>query len=128
MLILRSLFLPIAAVTALQTIYLGTTYTTYRGSYIAFFSDSDPCNDGTVFGSTPNFQDCNKDLTILGHTNITFTGCTYDRAGFLPTGVSDLGAPALTCKPVSNPPQGYYATCYGSPTVGRYVSLTKYCE
>lgn len=46
-----------------------------RNSFIAFFSNSDACNDSTIFGFVPNgFTECNQTLTILGHPNNTFTG------------------------------------------------------
>ena len=117
----------IPAATALQTIYLGyATYGRY-GPYVAWFSDSDVCSDGTAFGSIvgSSFSDyCNKDITILGHTNITFTGC---QGGNYAGGVSDLGAPALTCSR-----QGYESTnfdtrCNG-PAVSGYVTKLEYCS
>ena len=42
---------------------------------LAFFLDSNPCTDGASFGYLPvGFDNCNQDMTILGHENITFTG------------------------------------------------------
>lgn len=126
------LFTPLA--TSLQTIYLGTLATSAAQSFIAFFSDSNPCTDGTLFGYTPRgFADCNEDLTILGHPNITFTGCKAVTGfpGMLPTGVADGGVPALKCKKMGNPQgQQYFAECplvAGNPIAGP-VSLLEYCS
>ncbi len=108
---------------------------------IAFFSDSNPCTDGNASFSyvtnaycSGNF--CNEPITILGHQNTVFTGCksvnnTVTKE--IPTGVSDNGAPALKCKPVSNPPgsqYGVYAYCpadQGNTNVG-YVNVDAYCS
>ena len=115
------------------------TQHSHRNHFIAFFSDSNPCTDGTLFGIPQiGFQNCNQPLTILGHQNITFTGCppyTTTFPGSLPTGVADSGAPALKCKPKANPPNGPYggyADCPYIPgndkvNVGS-VSLLEYCS
>ena len=125
--------------TALQTIYLGTDSASgISGAYIAWFSDSDPCNDGTRFGYLPRgFNDCNEPLTILGHTNITFTGCNTgihaSSYPTLPTGVSDNGAPALKCVAAQNPPSapgykdGRFEVCIGGKN-GGIVSVVEYCS
>ena len=102
---------------------------------IAFFSDSDPCNDGTTFGPVyceGNF--CNQNITILGHADITFTGCKPISGAVtteIPTGVSDGGAPALKCKRASNPPggeNGAYAVCNEGSVHGGFVSVDAYCS
>ncbi|CAF9936639.1 MAG: hypothetical protein ALECFALPRED_006908 [Alectoria fallacina] len=122
--------------TALQTIYLATLASSGGNNYLAFFSDSNPCTDGTRFGYLPvGFDNCNQDITILGHENITFTGCKpyTGYPGTLPTGVADDGTPALKCKPASNPPgslYGLYASCEpdaNNDNVGG-VSLLEYCS
>ncbi|KAF6233250.1 hypothetical protein HO173_008539 [Letharia columbiana] len=121
---------------ALQTIYLAYLASSGSPHFIAFFSDSNPCTDGTLFGYTPEgFEDCNEDLTILGHQNITFTGCKPTTAFpfSLPTGVADNGAPALKCKPASNPPggpYGDYANCAYTPSAAIVgpVSLLEFCS
>ena len=52
---------------------------------------------------------------------------------YVPKGVSDGGAPALKCKPASNPPgslYGDYATCEpdeGNANVG-FVNVDAYCS
>ncbi|CAD6581309.1 MAG: hypothetical protein ASARMPRED_000579 [Alectoria sarmentosa] len=108
------------------------------GTYIAFFSDSDPCNDGTRFGNLPQgFDNCNQNLTILGHPDITFTGCKpyTGYPGSLPTGVSDGGAPALKCVSATNPPSatsrpnaeyGVYEIC--NTNNGGFVNVVEYCS
>ncbi|CAF9925806.1 MAG: hypothetical protein ALECFALPRED_003222 [Alectoria fallacina] len=125
---------------ALQTIYFGIIGSSAGpGECIAWFSDSDPCADGaTGFGyayCAGNF--CNEDITILGHPNITFTGChpitSQSTPDYLPKGVSDDGVPALKCKPASNPPGSLYgadATCEpdeGNPNAG-FVNIYSYCS
>ncbi|CAD6575065.1 MAG: hypothetical protein ASARMPREDX12_007079 [Alectoria sarmentosa] len=124
---------------ALQTIYLAVdTSSGQQGTYIAFFSDSDPCNDGTRFGNLPQgFDNCNQNLTILGHPDITFTGCKpyTGYPGSLPTGVSDGGAPALKCVPATNPPSatsrpnaeyGVYEIC--NTNNGGFANVVEYCS
>ena len=120
--------------TSLQSIYLATLSTSAARSFITFFSDSNPCTDGTLFGFTPRgFADCNEDLTILGHPNITFTGCkpAVGYSSSLPTGVADNGAPALKCKPQSNPAGSqYYANCplTANSAIAGPVNLLEYCS
>ena len=125
------------AASALQTIYLGYITTNNRyGSYIAWFSDSDPC-DGTSFGNIFNqFRDCDRPITILGHEGITFTGCqtpaqTPGANGGYPTGVSDDGAPALSCSRDGYPSPGsegtFIARCNGPSNFG-YVTIIEYCS
>ncbi|KAM0804307.1 hypothetical protein BDR22DRAFT_885574 [Usnea florida] len=114
---------------ALQTIYL---------AYVAS-SGFNPCNDGAVIGYTPlGFANqCNQNITILGHQDIAFTGChpTSTFPFSLPNGVSDGGTPALKCTPTSNPPGGPYgafANCpYPAPpdaNVVGPVELLEYCS
>ena len=115
-----------------------TDHNTHRPSQcIAFFSDSDPCNDGTTFGGPYcDGSFCNEDITILGHPNITFTGCKAHKnlvTEEIPSGVSDNGTPALKCKQASNPPgslYGVYAVCNGgtSSKNGGYVNVDSYCS
>lgn len=124
---------------ALQTIYLAIDSSSgQQGTYIAFFADSDPCNDGTRFGFLPQgFNNCNQNLTILGHPDITFTGCKpyTGYPGSLPTGVSDGGTPALKCVPATNPPSatsgpdseyGVYEIC--NTNNGGFVDVIEYCS
>ena len=131
-LLLATSIIPIT--TALQSIYLGTLSTSAARSFIAFFSDSNPCADGTLFGFTPRgFADCDENLTILGHPNITFTGCkaVAGSPGTLPTGVADNGAPALKCKSKSNPPGSqYFANCplTANSAIAGPVNLLEYCS
>lgn len=92
--------------TALQNIYIGVKYapcgsgSIKGGQYDLWFIDSPVCTDGLVTGY-PRFATslCTDTYTILGHTGITFTGCTPPSMGNpgLPTGVSDGGNPALEC-------------------------------
>lgn len=128
---------------ALQTIYLGTRSVPGQqpgspGRYIAWFSDSDPCNDGVKAGELPfGFPDCYQPLTILGHTNITFTGCNTDNHSnsypTLPTGVNDNGVPALQCVVAENPPSapgyedGRYEDCDLGDDSG-IVQVVEYCS
>jgi len=91
----------VVTASAIQNIFLGQTNPPGDNlDYsIAWFTDSDPCNDGTVqgpgfVGPFPSF--CAGTWTILGHTGITFTGC--NSGDHYPSGVSDGGAPALTCE------------------------------
>lgn len=106
--------------------------------YIAFFSDSDPCTDAVLF---PNgfalfgFHECDERITILGHENITFTGCPPTDSLFtqsLPTGVADDGVPALTCEPAPGPPYESFSFCPYIPgndqvNVGS-VAVIEYCS
>lgn len=131
-LLLATSSIPLAA--SLQSICLGVLGNSAARSFITFFSDSNPCTDGTLFGFTPRgFADCNENLTILGHQNITFTGCKplTGSPGSLPTGIADNGAPALKCKPQSNPPGSqYYANCplTANSAIAGPVSLLEYCS
>ena len=119
------------ATSALQRIYLGYITSNNRyGSYIAWFSDSDPCSDGTSFGNIFNqFRNCDQAISILGHEGITFTGCP--NPGSYPTGVSDGGAPALTCSRDGYPSPGsegsFIARCEGPSNFG-YVTIVEYCS
>jgi hypothetical protein len=94
------LALSINTASAIQNIFLGATSPTGDLDYsIAWFTDSNGCQDGTVqgpgfLGPFPTF--CAGTWTILGHTGITFTGC--NSGDHYPNGVSDGGAPALTCE------------------------------
>lgn len=126
--------IPLAA--GLQTIYLAYIASSGLPHFIAFFSDSNPCTDGTLFGYTPRgFADCNENITILGHQDITFTGC-HPTTAFpfsLPTAVADNGVPALKCKHASDPPgalYGAYANCAYTPTaaIAGPVKLLEYCS
>lgn len=105
--------------------------------YIAWFSDTNPCTAGVPFGNPwDGFRDCNINLTILDHENITFTGCTVDDPlfGSRPTGVADNGAPALECKLANslNPKNGSYIVCPQDPTPQRLnrgtITLLEYCS
>ncbi|KAM0794225.1 hypothetical protein BDR22DRAFT_827111 [Usnea florida] len=112
----------------IQTIYLGYVENSAQNAYIAWFSDSpDVCTEGTVFGEhqfgSP-FTYCDDDITILSHTNITFTGCNPHNTTSLPTGVSDLGAPALTCNAASTPPGGFPCAANGGAGV---IEVLEYC-
>lgn len=66
------------------------------------------CGSLAFAGFLPaGFVNCNQNLTILSHAEITFTGCkpyTGSYPGSLPTGVSDGGVPALKCVKAENPP------------------------
>ena len=107
----------LSSLAALLTLYLGSAsaiQNIFLGAInppgdeldysIAWFTDGDPCEDGTVqgpgfLGPFPSF--CAGEWTILGHTGITFTGC--NSGDHYPNGVSDGGAPALTCDFIDTP-------------------------
>ena len=86
------------------------------------------------------FVNCDQDITILGHSNIIFTGCqqpcTAPYPYCYPTGVSDngAGAPALTCRNATNPPDapgieyGIYASCEPGTNNGGSVIVRKFCS
>lgn len=121
-------FLPLTM--GIQTIYLGYVENSAQNAYIAWFSDTataNVCSQGTVFGQRygGQFTYCNQDLTILGHTNITFTGCNASDPTQLPTGVSDLGKPALKCAPASTPPGGFPCAANGGAGV---IGVLEYCK
>ena len=76
----------------------------YGPNWYVWFTDAPTCTSGTNAGPTKYFGNslCSKDLTILGHTGVRFTGCKAPTPGTNepwgpPTGVSDGGNPALTC-------------------------------
>lgn len=130
-------FLPLT--TALQSIYLGKDQTSNQApTFIAWFSDSDTCNDGVRFRSVNQvFNDCHEQLTLLGHSNITFSGCnTSNHANSyptLPTGVNDEGVLALRCVSAGNPmnapefEEGRFVTCMGGSNEG-VVNVIEYCS
>jgi len=100
------------SVSALQNIYIGTrsVCSKYTPDWYVWFIDGPACTTGTYVGPKNYFGNglCGKDITILGHTGITFTGCSppappYGLPG-PPTGVSDGGNPALTCYPIDTVP------------------------
>lgn len=104
-----------------------------RNLFIAFFSNSDTCNDGTIFGFVPNgFTECNQNLTILGHPNNTFTGLQAPDdqcySSSLPMSVSDDGVPALECAAAENPPSNPSPITSGCIQDGRgpYVGVLEY--
>lgn len=102
---------------------------------IQSYTDPPRCvEDGTRFGFLPaGFDHCDANLSILGHPNITFTGCKpyTGYPGSLPTGVSDEGAHALNCVKATDPSSRYgvFATCEPDVTknVG-FVELLEYCS
>lgn len=125
-----SLFTLLPFTMGIQTIYLGYYENSAEDTWFAWFSDTATpkvCTQGTVFGHhyAGNFDYCNKPITILGHTNITFTGCDPKNPASLPTGVSDGGKPALKCKPATTPPGGY--PCAANGGVG-IVEVVEYCK
>lgn len=125
--------------TALQPIYLGKDQPPNQPpTYIAWFSDSDPCNDGVRFGSfNRGFLECQTQLTLLGHPNITFSGCNNGMHASsyptLPTGVNDGGVPVLTCVGAGNPSdapefgEGRFVSCIGGSNEG-VVNVVEYCS
>lgn len=92
---------------SLQNIHIGTIQTCGGSNksgpedWYVWFSDSPACTSGTDLGPSTDSL-CEKTATVLGHTGITFTGCGQAGA---PTGISDNGAPALTCVPESTVPE-----------------------
>jgi hypothetical protein len=102
-----ALALPLLPTTlALQSILLGGRAFPCDGdsqTWYAWFSDAATCSSGTDIGPRgfgfPSI--CSYEVTILGHSNITFTGCDpAEQGNGEPTGVDDGGAPALTCEVV----------------------------
>jgi hypothetical protein len=135
--LLAALAVGTTAVTALQNIYIGTiggcgeTYE-YGPDWYVWFIDGPACTTGTDAGPTQDYDVlgdgdlCGRNITILGHQYITFTGCPYYPYGGespygAPTGVSDNGAPALTCAAYSAPTQICPSPCGSDPT---YVNVT----
>src|SRR5467141_2431110 len=110
--LLAALAVGTTTVSALQDIYIGTIGTCgtdkYGPDWFVRFKDGPACATGIDVGPTGNGL-CDKNVTILGHKFITFTGCPPPPYGGSipgpPTGVSDDGAPALTCSPVTLPNQ-----------------------
>ena len=135
-LLLAASLLP-RATRALESMYFGTLGGAGALFYFTWFSDSDPCADGTVLVYYNVGFHCNTlddPITVLGHENLTFTGCPAEWPHY-PTGVSDNGVPALTCVPASNPPDGPYgefADCpYPRVNPDFYiggVSVLEYCS
>jgi len=122
--LLAALAVGITAVSALQIIYVGTIggcgSNKYGPDWYVWFIDGPACTTGTDAGPTQYFGNelCSKNITILGHEHITFTGCTYPYGlQGPPTGVSDNGAPALRCHAVHLPNQQCPSPCGGSATV-----------
>ena len=106
------------AVTALQNIFIGTIggcgSNKYGPDWYVWFIDGPACTTGTDAGPTQYFGDelCSKNITILGHEYITFTGCEYPYGlEGPPTGVSDNGVPALTCEAFNLPNQQCPSPC-----------------
>ena len=116
--LLAALAVATTAVTALQNIYIGTIggcgTNKYGPDWYTWFIDGPACTEGTDAGPTQYFGNelCGKNITILGHQYITFTGCEppYGLEG-PPTGVSDNGVPALTCKEYFQPDQQCPSPC-----------------
>ena len=133
-LLLATSMVPLA--TALQSMYFGSFGEAGGYFYFTWFSDSDPCltTDGVILDYILSGFHCDRPFTMMGHENLTFTGCAADYPNH-PTGVSDNGAPALTCVPASNPPDGPYGLFANCPYpqvdpnyyVG-FVSVSEYCS
>jgi hypothetical protein len=119
---LAALAIGATSVSALQNVYIGTiegcSSNKYGPDWYVWFTDGPACTTGSDLGPTSNMGGglCGRDVTILGHSGITFTGCPSKTGA--PTGVSDGGAPALTCHPVSIPNQRCPSPCgYPYPDV-----------
>jgi hypothetical protein len=143
--ILATIF-SVSLVESLQNIYIGTINKVYQNpeqeSYYVWFIDSPVCTSGTqlgeVYGGPNPYGLCNISVTILGHTGITFTGCTKATSTTIagwPTGVSDGGNRALTCSFISltnkPPTQPVVQTCpVQEPSNGDYsiVSIVLWCK
>lgn len=131
-------------VESLQNIYVGTTNKVNENyeqtSYIAWFIDRPVCTSATVIGQLYGSPDgvCDKPVTIQGHTNITFTGCTRATGPSLagwPAYVYDGGNLALTCSFTSStnpPPTQVGGTCpENEPPPNGYfsvISLVMWCK
>ncbi|KAN0067950.1 hypothetical protein V8E54_013878 [Elaphomyces granulatus] len=118
--LLGTLVVGTATVSALQNIFIGTIGGCGTNKY------------GTDVGPTQYFGNglCGKNVTILGHEFITFTGCAIPPYGPIPgppTGVSDNGIPALTCKPVRLPSQNCPSPC-GRPNPDVTVTTNYLCS
>jgi hypothetical protein len=132
--LLAALAVGTTAVTALQNIYIGTIggcgqYMLGPDWYV-WFIDGPACTTGTDAGAVQFFgytggDLCGKNITILGHQYIMFTGCPPAADGGFPygppTGVSDNGVPALTCEAYYAPTQLCPSPCGSEPT---YVNVT----
>ena len=126
-----------ASAVALQNVYIGVKQencgsgSVKGGRYDLWFIDSDVCNDGVITGY-PRFATslCADTYTILGHTGITFTGCSPPSMGNpgLPTGVSDDGNPALTCYPVTDVPAISCPNTCGYPDYPYTVNTLLQCS
>ncbi|KAF1808657.1 hypothetical protein P152DRAFT_462374 [Eremomyces bilateralis CBS 781.70] len=137
--LLTTLTALVASTTALQTIYIGNknencgSGSVKGGRYDIWFSDSDVCQDGLIYGY-PRFNTwlCEGNYTLLGHEGISFTGCEppdYIGDYSFPTGVSDDGVPALTCVPLGDDEELIYCpnTC-GIPDSPYSVKPWVYCS
>jgi len=135
--ILPLLLTLITTVTSLQTIRIGVvgkscgSASIKGGQFIFWFSDSNVCTDAVVTGAPSYFTSlCGQEFTLLGHTGITFTGCTIQPYSiYKPSGVSDGGNPALTCVDVdtSNEP---LTECENdcTPSSPRQIREIMYCS
>jgi hypothetical protein len=134
--LLGTLVVGTATVSALQNIFIGTIggcgTNKYGPDWWVWFRDAPACTTGTDVGPTQYFGNglCGKNVTILGHEFITFTGCAIPPYGPIPgppTGVSDNGIPALTCKPVRLPSQNCPSPC-GRPNPDVTVTTNYLCS
>ncbi|KAN0071601.1 hypothetical protein V8E54_010197 [Elaphomyces granulatus] len=135
--LLAALAVGTTTVSALQNIYIGTIggcgSNKYGPDWWVWFIDGPACTTGTDVGPTQYFGNelCGKNVTILGHQFITFTGCPPPPyGGYIPgppTGVSDDGAPALTCSPVTLPNQDCPSPC-GSSYPDVTVTTNYWCS
>ena len=119
---LAALTISTTSVSALQNILIGTiegcSSNKYGPDWYVWFADSPTCTTGVDLGPTSSMGGglCGRDVTILGHSGIMFTGCSSKTGP--PSGVSDNGGPALMCHPVSVANQKCPSPCgYSYPEV-----------
>ena len=139
--LLTALVMGTTAVTALQNIYIGTIGAcgteNHGPAWYVWFIDGPACTTGTSAGPFDFFPPsgpsdlCGQNITILGHEYITFTGCApptsiFNQVYGPPTGVSDNGAPALTCEAYSLPDQQCPPPCSDEPPNAYVIVTTNY--
>ncbi|KAN0071597.1 hypothetical protein V8E54_010193 [Elaphomyces granulatus] len=131
--LLAALAVGTTTVSALQAIYIGSIdgcgSDKYGPDWWVRFKDGPACATGIDVGPTSDGL-CGKNITVLGHQFIMFTGCSTPYGISTPgppTGVSDDGVPALSCSPITMPDQGCPSPC-GSPNPDVTVKTDYLCS
>jgi hypothetical protein len=103
--LLAAATLSATSVSAIQNMLIGTITTASGGlDNFVWFSDAAACATGVDLGPVSSSLCAIPDVTVLGHSGITFTGCAPPSpySVGMPTGLSDGGVPSLTCAPTAN--------------------------